>query len=946
MNIVSYTVALILSPFVLLISFVFTIAYSWTGNYGISLILVSFCITFGTAPLYMLAERWKNDEKRIQKAMDKDLRSIKKNFIGQKRFYLTQAAHRIYHYSSVQTLRTSFGLLIQIPFFFAAYEVLSRYTGYEGVSFLFIRNLASPDGLLGGVNILPFVMTAINIALSFYYSRTFSFRANKELLVMSLLFLVLLYNSPAALLVYWTMNNVFSFIKAFALRHLGLLEEPVMDTIKGNEPSFFQNLMKREPAVLIFFANSLVFSLQVFWIVNFDETFKYVIVICGSLCTLSSFIAVYRWHFSKKIVPLIILWFLMIPVLYLIFMERRYNPYISNTNLKLLMAFLFDITAFAPLYIHLSKKKAQKKSEVNILGSFCIILFSLFFFIIVYQPVSYYLSAPLDSGVTPISLLTFIACAFSLPFCVLAILYGLLRVNSRVILVRLVIFTSLVFIAWSMILKLDVGMLDGFVFQKDYALDGIPLFLFLFDALILSLLWYTSGLIVEKQIRTIAAFSLCVTFLLAVNIGFKYAGADHSAFAKIEEAGTGMPESAYQNHRFSKSGKNIVFVIADMFNGNYIGRLTELDPVYKEKLEGFVWYPDTLSISYNTASTFPALFAGSAYLPIRLNNNGKIGTEEIRLAAANFFNAVKNAGYSATVANPIYFLPADTAGATIENIFAYQNYWRVKKGYPVGNNLGGSPSRLLMLSIFNAIPYHLKIIIYDNSSWIIYRKSALFNSMSNKAIRDLAYVDLLPEISSTGSEQNRFFYIHNELTHSNFGIDRDGNPVKGTFPDPEKRSFTNANAAFYSAKKEIDMLVNWFTWMKTNGVYDNTLIVIVSDHGNNCMDNGIKLPPSLDSGFGPLDVSRANTLLLVKDFGKKGILKSDFSLMSSADIPTIFTRTAGIVLPFREEKVRIFSSIAGDWESFIHTDTEKYRTYEVKGSIFDPDSWTLSSMIK
>ena len=77
--------------------------------------------------------------------------------------------------------------------------------------------MGKPDGLLqiGGfsINILPFVMTAANMASALIYGKKLSRRENVQLYGISTLFLVVLYNSPSALLIYWTFNNIFSFVR-------------------------------------------------------------------------------------------------------------------------------------------------------------------------------------------------------------------------------------------------------------------------------------------------------------------------------------------------------------------------------------------------------------------------------------------------------------------------------------------------------------------------------------------------------------------------------------------------------------------------------------------------------------------------------------------------------------------------------------------------------------
>ena len=96
MSFMSKVLTSLLYHFVVLIQTVFNYSYNICGNYGIALILLSLFITVITAPLYYLAERWKNKEKVVQKKMHKDIKSINENYEGQKRFYLTKAARRIY----------------------------------------------------------------------------------------------------------------------------------------------------------------------------------------------------------------------------------------------------------------------------------------------------------------------------------------------------------------------------------------------------------------------------------------------------------------------------------------------------------------------------------------------------------------------------------------------------------------------------------------------------------------------------------------------------------------------------------------------------------------------------------------------------------------------------------------------------------------------------------
>jgi Na+/H+ antiporter NhaD/arsenite permease-like protein len=63
------------------------------------------------------------------------------------------------------------------------------------------------------VNVLPILMTLINIVSGMIYTRGMPLKSKIQLYGMALIFLVLLYDSPAGLVFYWTLNNLFSLGK-------------------------------------------------------------------------------------------------------------------------------------------------------------------------------------------------------------------------------------------------------------------------------------------------------------------------------------------------------------------------------------------------------------------------------------------------------------------------------------------------------------------------------------------------------------------------------------------------------------------------------------------------------------------------------------------------------------------------------------------------------------
>ena len=216
---------LIIQPLVVLLEFSYELFVEVLHSKGIAVIGLSFVVTLATLPLYMVAESWQDVERKKVASMAGKVARIKKAFKGDEQFMILSAYYKEQHYKPIYALRSSFSLLIQIPFFIAAYNYLSSLEPLRGYSFLGIPDFGAPDGMLrlGSVslNLLPIAMTLINCVAGYIYSKGHPRREQIQFYVCALVFLVLLYDSPAGLVLYWTMNNVLSLVKNifYKLKH-------------------------------------------------------------------------------------------------------------------------------------------------------------------------------------------------------------------------------------------------------------------------------------------------------------------------------------------------------------------------------------------------------------------------------------------------------------------------------------------------------------------------------------------------------------------------------------------------------------------------------------------------------------------------------------------------------------------------------------------------------
>jgi len=205
----------VIAPFVYLIRQIFLFSYDLTGNYGVSVVLLSFAISLLLLPIFILIEKAKKKDDAVKQKMKPQADEIKRCYKGQERYYYLRTLNRQYNYHPVRALIPTLSLLLQIPFFIAAYQYLEHFEPLRGVGLLFIHDLSAPDGLMGSINILPVIMTVVNLITAFFYTRNGNASERIQMLVVAGIFLVLLFNLPSGLVLYWTMNNVFSFFRLF-----------------------------------------------------------------------------------------------------------------------------------------------------------------------------------------------------------------------------------------------------------------------------------------------------------------------------------------------------------------------------------------------------------------------------------------------------------------------------------------------------------------------------------------------------------------------------------------------------------------------------------------------------------------------------------------------------------------------------------------------------------
>lgn len=259
----SFIYNIFIGPIQYLIEVVFSTVFDLVDSKILSIVGVSLVVNFLVLPLYKRSDAVQEKERAKQKAMEPMVKHIRKTFKGDKRSMILQEYYRQNDYSAIQALKGSFSLLLQIPFFLAAYNFLSTEGLLNGTSFFIFRDLGEPDRLFNigtfAINVLPILMTLINVVSGAVYTKGTLLREKVQVYLTAAVFLVLLYNSPSGLVIYWILNNLFSLVKNIVMavvKHARKGKPVKAKKVKEQKPLTFEAfkckfVLDRKPNVVV-----------------------------------------------------------------------------------------------------------------------------------------------------------------------------------------------------------------------------------------------------------------------------------------------------------------------------------------------------------------------------------------------------------------------------------------------------------------------------------------------------------------------------------------------------------------------------------------------------------------------------------------------------------------------------------------------------------------------
>lgn len=894
---------MLIGPLKMGFEIIFVTAHRFLGHIGLSIFFLSLVMNILVLPLYRRADAMQEKARDMEAKLHDGVAHIKKTFSGDERMMILQTYYRQNHYKPTDALRGSVSLFLEIPFFIAAYQYLSHLEILKGASLGPITDLSSPDGLLmigGGVtvNFLPILMTLVNLLSSMLYLKGFPIKTKIQLYGIALFFFVFLYNSPSGLVFYWTMNNVFSLVKNIFFK-------------LKNPKKILRFLCAAGGVLVLFFGWRAVYD-------TVSLKRKAFVVGSGLLLFAPQFFAMLgkSVHFREK--------------------EAEWHPdhrmfLLGSAYLTILIGLLIPsvfIAASPQEYVDITYYHNPLWYIVN---SFCMAA-GIF---IIWMRVFYWLASP--RGKVIYDQFVWILC-------------GVMLVNY-------------------MFFGTDLGLISSTLqyenevsFSSQQQLDNL-----LILAVIAALLYFCARRWRHAVINVLLISIIALGAMSARNIFTVKRSVDEVSMQQITERG--VPQ-----FRLSCSGdeQNVIIIMLDCAMGEYVPYIFNEKPELKEQFAGFTYYDNTISFGGHTNFGSPPLFGGYEYTPVEMNKRDTESLASKHNEALKVMPAIFDEnGYDVTVCDPPY-----ANYQWIPDLGIYDDYIGVN-AYITKGRYGNTAQKQAVIddtyrnffffSVMKSMPLFLQPAIYNDGRYYRIETSDFIAEDYTAQVTDgmskssgmwpdfLDAYNILGNLSNmtevTEDTKKTLLVMTNDITHDTMLLQEpeytpairvdntkydENNADRFTLDGRELKMENEKQMRHYHAgMAAMIRLGKWFDYLRENGVYDNTRIILASDHGyeikqleNLIFDDGIDVNK---------DVERYYPLLMVKDFNSREFVVSD-TFMTNADVPILAMENliTNPVNPFTGKAINGDEKTAHD--QFIIM-SEVHQIEENDGNTFLPSGW-------
>ena len=871
MNFFEIIYRILISPLQIIFEYIYSVALKGIHNPGLSIIALSLAMNLLVLPLYNRADKVQEEERETEKRLRDGVAHIKKTFKGDEKMMLLQVYYKQNGYKPTDVFKGSVSLLLEIPFFIAAYRFLSTLSAIKGVSFGPIADLGAPDALITigalSINILPIVMTAVNMVSCVIFTKDSPLKTKIQLYGMAVFFLFFLYKSPSGLVFYWTLNNVFSLGKTIYYKS--------------------QTAKKVFNYIFALMGTALIVGIPFAMRKTGSKSFLLIMGLFAIICFIPLVVELYKTAKKKNarnIDP-----------------ENIINKKTNNDTLSRILRVKPNAITFSIFGLYLTVL-------IGILIPSAVIKSSPQEFVDIYH------------FKNPLWFVVSSACiAFGLFVIWLGVFYALSVERIKQIFILLAGAGCIVATVDYMFFGKNRVILSSALKYTDEVVIGKGIMLVNL-ATVVALMLATAFAVNMFGKKVTIAFAAGIVAMIGMSIyNFSDINGDiNNLKISAEAISEEMP-----HFTLSKTGKNVIVFMIDRGISEFVPYQFAEKPELAEQFDGFSYYPNTLSYGVCTNYGSPALFGGYEYTPKEMNKRDTEllqdkHDEALKVMPVLFYEN----GYNVTVCDPPYAGYQYTPDLSIYDDYPDMNTY-ITKGYfgnaAIDNVSARNYRNFFCYAFMKTAPLAFQKHFYDNGAYNeiissdfseedipadsvqIHNGSLIGEGYSAEMITEYAILDSLDEMTViTNDSSDNFLMIDNDIVHvGNVFFQEPDYTLSYHVDNTEYEAnhydrFTlngeslNMSSEWHYAHYQANMAAflkigEWLDYLKEQGVYDNTRIIIVSDHGS-----WLALNEKYILGDGSnnlLDIECFNALLMIKDFDSHGFnINEEF--MTNADVPT------------------------------------------------------------
>ncbi len=391
--------------------------------------------------------------------------------------------------------------------------------------------------------------------------------------------------------------------------------------------------------------------------------------------------------------------------------------------------------------------------------------------------------------------------------------------------------------------------------------------------------------------------------------------------------------------RFSPRG-NVLVILLDALQSDVADGILQRDASLRDAFEGFQFYKNTLSAAPTTFLSLPSIHSGESWQGQRSAGGGGLRSYfNESIEHRSFLTRFASSGYDATLINPLLGLCPDGVSTCVD---------AARVLHSPRTLLMCDSLRLLDLSLFRVTPVWVKRHIFANGRWRairlagapfeidrIFEGSAWLREMAHRI--DVRDADGRPTIK----------FLHLFATHPPFVLQDDCQTVAAANSTEHVAS---------QARCGLRAVAELFASMKRAGVYDDTVILVLADHGIGqpsrylepesaalSAADWINLSGAANPAFllkprdshGPLTDAPATAAVYLTDVGATLCAETNACQMMNGF-------AAGHAPPNRPRR---FNSYVWQQEFWDARELPEVTPYDVVGPVWRQDSWSKSGPV-